>query len=251
MTVIVVASNKGGVGKTTISILLAEELAYRGYSVAVVESDEERHIANYLANREHKEQLPNFELFSDEDASTLGKTIRLAEESHDIVVADLPGFGGLQFTRAVARANLVLIPMKPSLMDNNSATNAIEQIAIEEDHLARKIEHRIVLNMVKDAKMKERAVGVDRSERALREHLKVHNFPVLNAEMSLRRGAFVSFYTYASTLPEMIDESMSSSTESLERGYREIVQLGEEVLETLGIPGDPKMAQEMQQEASA
>lgn len=241
MTVIVVASNKGGVGKTTISFLLAEELAYRGYKIAVVESDEERHIHNYLANREQNNAQANFELFSDEDPDTLGKTIKLAEDNNDIVIADLPGFGGLQFTRAVARANLVLIPMKPSLMDNNSATNALEQIAIEEDHLARKIECRIVLNMVKDATLKEKAVGVDKSERALREHLIKNELPVLKSELTLRRGAFVAPYTFASTLPEMIEDA---SSDSLEKGYREIVRLGEEILATLGIPGDIQETEE-------
>ena len=62
MGVIVVASNKGGVGKTTIAILLSEELARRGYRVAVVEADEERHIANYLATRENNDVACNFTL---------------------------------------------------------------------------------------------------------------------------------------------------------------------------------------------
>lgn len=232
MGVIVVASNKGGVGKTTIAILLSEELARRGYRVAVVEADEERHIANYLATRENNDVPCNFTLTSDEDSATLGKTIKTTEAEADIVVVDLPGYGGLSFTRAVARANLVLIPMKPTVMDSNSATNAIEQIAVEEDHLNRPIPHRIVLNMVKDAVAKGNAVGVDGSEKSMRAHLQSHGYSTMEAELTMRRGPFVSFYTYAQTLPEMVTEGHSKSAE---RAWREIRALTNEVLATMGV----------------
>ena len=98
MGVIVVASNKGGVGKTTIAILLSEELARRGYRVAVVEADEERHIANYLATRENNDVPCNFTLTSDEDPATLGKTIKTTEAEADIVVVDLALPDGSGFT---------------------------------------------------------------------------------------------------------------------------------------------------------
>ena len=151
MTVIVNASPKGGVGKTTIALLISEELAHMGYRIGVVEADRQRHIATYLANRERNDRVANFELYSDEDPDTLGATIKRADGEHDIVVVDLPGFQDLLFTRAVARANLVLVPMKPGSMDNIGAASALSQIAVEEDHLDRPIPLRIVLNMVTSA----------------------------------------------------------------------------------------------------
>lgn len=230
MTVIVVASHKGGVGKTTIALLLSEELAHRGFRVGIVEADRERHIANYLAGREREDRAANFELYSDEDADTLGATIRRAEGEHDIVVVDLPGFQGLMFTRAVARANLVLIPMRPTAMDNTSASNAIDRIHIEADHLDRNIPHRIVLNMVQDAGKRERAVGVTTIEKELRKHIANNGFPVMDAELTLRRGAFVAFYGYAMTPHEMLEETPS---ESLEKAHREVQALAEETLAIL------------------
>ena len=132
----------------------------------------------------------------------------------------------------MARANLVLIPMKPTVMDSNSATNAIEQIAIEEDHLNRPIPHRIVLNMVKDAVAKGSAIGVDGSEKSMRAHLQSHAYPTMEAELTMRRGPFVSFYTYAQTLSEMVTEGHSKSAE---RAWREIRSLTNEVLSTMGV----------------
>jgi chromosome partitioning protein len=230
MAVIVVASNKGGVGKTTISLLLAEELARRDHSVAVIEADPERHIAKYLAKREADDLPLNFELFSDEDPDTLGKTIKAAEAQHELVVVDLPGYADLRFTRAAARANLMLIPMKPSVMDNNSATNAINQIAIEEDHLERRIPHRIVLNMVTNAAKKEKADFIDRTEKALRRHFADQKYPKMTAELTLRRSPFVNFYSYYNTLPEIM--SMGRN-QSVENGFAEIVALADETLSVL------------------
>lgn len=230
MAVIVVASPKGGVGKTTISILLAEQLANLGYSVGVVEADDQHHIANYLAAREQQGKSANFELYSDEDHDTLGATIKRTEAAHDLIVADLPGFTGLQFTRAVARANLVLIPMRPTSMDNSSATKAMEQIEIEQDHLGREIKHRIVFNMVKDGQNRENAVGVDRTEKELRKHIANHNYPRINAELTMRRGPFVAFYSFAATMQEMYEDA---PTKANGNAMGEVAALTSEVLETL------------------
>jgi hypothetical protein len=54
----------------------------------------------------------------------------------------------------------------------------------------------------------------------------------MRAELTMRRGPFVSFYTYAQTLPEMVKEGHSKSAE---RAWREIRELTNEVLATIGV----------------
>lgn len=230
MAVIVVASPKGGVGKTTISIMLAEELAHRGYSTGVVEADRARHIGKYLAARDREDRPENFTLYTDEDPKTLGSTIKEADEEHEIVIVDLPGFEGLEFTRAVARANLVLIPMKPSVMDHSGAVTAMEQIAIEEDHLDRKINYRIVLNMVQDATNREKARGLSKTERALRDHIVEAGYARMDAEVTHRRGPIPGFYTYGLSPYEYLQENGSASAE---KAYAEVLGLTKEIEELL------------------
>lgn len=251
MAVIVVASHKGGVGKTTISLLLAEELSYRGYDVGLVEADKQRHTANYLAMRQSAERAANFELYSDEDAETVGRTIRRADERHDLVVVDLPGMEGLQFTRAAARANLVLIPMPPSTMDANSASRAMEQLAIEEDHLGRQIPVRIVFNMVKDAKRQNSAIGVDHVERTLRDYIGEHGLPRISAELTWRPSGFRRWYLDGKTLREMNDEIFRPGRvqveNSLSKSMTEFDVLTTEILDVLGLPHKRLRAEEANQ----
>lgn len=241
MAVIVVASPKGGVGKTTVTVMLAEELAQRDYLVGVVEADKARHIAKYLAGRsvrnretedgEGIEQAnDNFTLYTDEDPTTLGSTIKQADQENDIVVVDLPGFEGLEFTRAVARANLVLIPMRPSVMDHSGAQIAMQTIAIEEDHLDRKIDFRLLLNMVQDAKNREHARGLSKTEAELRRHIHEANFPRLKSELTMRRSAIPGAYSYAMSPREYAEEI---NTKSAHDALAEVSALASEVLRIL------------------
>lgn len=247
MAVIVVASPKGGVGKTTISIILAEELAHNGYSIGVVEADKQRHISRYLSVREREDRSENFTLYTDEDPSTLGSTIKQADQEHEIVIVDLPGFEGLEFTRAVARANLVLIPMRPSVMDHSGAATAMEQIAIEEDHLDRPINYRIVLNMVQDAINREKARGLSKTERALRGHIEEAGYDRLDAEITHRRGPIPGFYTYGLSPSEYLEENGSASAA---KAYAEVQGLTKEV-EAVLRGEDAEETGEVAQEATA
>lgn len=230
MAVIVVASPKGGVGKTTISILLAEHYAHMGLNVGVVESDNQQHVWQYHEARKNNDSKQNFQLYTDENPDTLGGTIKQADAKHELTIVDLPGFDGQEFTRAVARANLVLIPMSPSTMDNNSAMKAMEKVEIEEEHLDRPINHRVILNMVKDSVKKDKAIAISQTERALRRHIETAQYPRLQNEMSLRQGPYRAFYTFAQTLQEM---SVSEGTNSIENAYTEISLIADEILEVL------------------
>lgn len=230
MTVIVVASPKGGVGKTTISILLAEHYAHMGLNVGVVESDNQQHVWQYNEARKTQDIAQNFTLYTDENPDTLGSTIKKADAQHELTIVDLPGFDGQEFTRAVARANLVLIPMSPSIMDSNSAMKAMNKVRIEEEHLDRAINHRVILNMVKDSIKKGKAVAISQTERALRQHIETAQYPRLQSEMSLRQGPYKAFYTFAQTLQEM---AVSEGTNSINNAYTEISLIADEILAVL------------------
>ena len=239
MAVIVAASPKGGVGKTTISLFLAEELAVRGYDVAIVEADPAAHNARYRATREEVGRALNFTLYTDRSETTLGRTIKDADGRHDVVIVDLPGQKGLLLTRAVARANLVLIPMMMDNKDANAAIDGLETIAVEVEHLERPIEHRLVLNGVTNAAQGENAVAIDRTERFLRQAVAEADYPRLRSELTFRRGGYRESYTFAQTLREL---NAARKSVGMERAQHEVERMTDEVLELLKMPASIRSA---------
>lgn len=114
MTVIVLASNKGGVGKTTLAMSLAEGLARRD-STVVVDSDPQQSARQWWSVADDGERL-GFRVSTGDDSVI--SAIEEARAHHRFVVVDCPpSFGAHQTNDALTRADLVLVPMQPSPVD--------------------------------------------------------------------------------------------------------------------------------------
>jgi chromosome partitioning protein len=124
MAVFTIASAKGGVGKSTLAILLGAEFALDGYSVAVIDSDLNQHTAAFGI----KAKLPNFRVIPDVGEKEILKALREAEDQADIVLVDLPGGSSTLALKAMQRSHFVLVPMRPSLPDARDAMKTIAQI---------------------------------------------------------------------------------------------------------------------------
>ena len=116
-SILIVASSKGGVGKTTISICLAVNLAALGYRVAGVDADRNQAFANW-----HKTaDSPPLTCFTCIDHNEIVGHCMTAAESADIVLVDTAGFENQTAIFAMGAADLVLIPVMP---DRNSVLEA-------------------------------------------------------------------------------------------------------------------------------
>jgi len=111
MPVIVVANPKGGVGKSTVATNLAGALARAGHAVMLGDVDRQQSAAQWLALR-----------------PALLPTIRGWDPLHDAVVRppkgtthvvlDTPaGLHGKKLDNVIRIADLVLVPLQPSLFD--------------------------------------------------------------------------------------------------------------------------------------
>ncbi|MFP5018976.1 ParA family protein, partial [Paenarthrobacter ureafaciens] len=72
--IIVVGSEKGGVGKSTVVTNLAVELAKRGMRIAVVDGDRQRSTARWAVDREEAGHEPR--IFVVEKLGSLHETLR-------------------------------------------------------------------------------------------------------------------------------------------------------------------------------
>lgn len=112
MPVIALVGNKGGAGKTTLSVNLASGLA-RQASIAVVDADPQGSALQWRAFSEDEQAMPVFEA----DAQ-LAEQARTLSRDYQYVVFDCPpSVHAPQTTSVLEFADLALIPVQPSPVD--------------------------------------------------------------------------------------------------------------------------------------
>lgn len=114
MRVVVVASQKGGSGKTTLSGHLAVQADRAGYGqVAVIDTDPQGSLAAWWNAREAESPV-----FVQSSLSTLSDDLlQLRSQGFKLVVIDTPPAITEAITSVVAHADLVVLPTRPSPHD--------------------------------------------------------------------------------------------------------------------------------------
>lgn len=111
--VVTVANQKGGCGKTTLSTHLAVEGSLRGHKVLLVDLDPQGSAAKWWKRRQS-----NVPLLVAITATQLADTLATArEEGYEWTVIDTPPHAAAEIRIAVAAADHVLVPTRPTIMD--------------------------------------------------------------------------------------------------------------------------------------
>lgn len=114
MKVLAVAQQKGGVGKSTLAIHLADEAARDGLSAVIIELDKQGTVSTW-GNQRGQNEAPEV---LKQESSTLSQGIRaLRGLSVELVIIDLPGAHSPAITPAIKAADFVLIPARPNEID--------------------------------------------------------------------------------------------------------------------------------------
>ena len=122
MHVIVVAQSKGGVGKTTLAINVASDIARFGRSVTVVDADPQGSALQWAEPRRLSFPVRQ-ELLSLRNQLTWVRNVLKTDT--DFVIVDLPAGFGPAFETAVLVADLVVVPCSPSSLDIGAAEATI------------------------------------------------------------------------------------------------------------------------------
>jgi chromosome partitioning protein len=113
MSIIAVVGNKGGTGKTTLSLNLAAGLARQG-SVVIIDADPQQSAYQWRLVGDEDAPLPSVVAA----ASGLEKTIGAMRDAHMHVVIDCPpSIKAAQTEQALRLAEHALVPVQPSPMD--------------------------------------------------------------------------------------------------------------------------------------
>lgn len=173
--IISVLNQKGGVGKTTLSINIASTLALAGYSVLLIDADKQRSALDWAAARE---KAPIFNVVGI-STPKIHKEIKLLEEKYDYIVIDGPPRVYDVARSVIAGSNIILIPVQPSPYDIWSAEEIVNLVKEVQETLStyKKLDAFFVIN---------RKIGNTIIGRDVSEALSAYPFEVLEKTVHQR-----------------------------------------------------------------
>lgn len=205
MAVIAFVNPKGGSGKTTLSMVLAEQYAKQGLAVALIDTDPNGFHKIWLDDRPEELGDPGFTIMFQPEEMNVIRTLEEAAEKFDLVLVDTEGTSSKTVTRVISRTHLVVVPINPSTMDAKQAGRAVRLIKDDAHMLGRDIEFRLIFSRTKNIR--------SRTHRNLVRDLESAGLPVLESQMT-ERSAFLEIFEYSATIQELIDDAESDLAEA-------------------------------------
>ena len=182
MAVISACSTKGGVGKTTTVICLADTFARGGGSCAILDADPNGHIQTW---RSRAPEDCTIDVITDLNENNLLDRISEAASKYQLVIVDLEGAASQSVTYAIAESDLVLIPTKVSGMDLQEVFRTYEVVQRVEKMQRRKIPARALFTQM--------APLFSRVAVHARQEIQSAGVPVLETEI-LHRAAYQAIH---------------------------------------------------------
>jgi len=127
--ILLVASNKGGSGKTTISCNLAVALAKKGADVCLLDADRQGSAAKWCHEREASEITPQITVVQKYD--NISKTVRALAEKYEHLIVDVAGRNSKEMITAAAVSDVLLAPSQCSQLDMDT----LEELDIQIDRV--------------------------------------------------------------------------------------------------------------------
>lgn len=144
-SVITIASSKGGVGKSTLTIMLAGAFCHRGQRVHIIDLDENATVARW--HRQHAVTMPGLTVAAIKPEAFSDHLKAAKTEQHDVILIDVAGVYEKSLLQAMARSNLVIIPAQPSEPDLHEATKVIRDLQDLNDSFGGHVAYRLLMNL--------------------------------------------------------------------------------------------------------
>lgn len=162
-SIITVSSTKGGVGKTSLCIVLAANLATR-YRVAVIDADRNQ---SFSAWHSHAYEGSKLEVVSEVDHIRVVDLASSLAATHDVVLVDTAGFENLTAASAIGMADYVLIPCMADRASVRETMRTARQVASLAKAARRDIPSGILLSRWRPRGLSEKAAIDSLSEEGL------------------------------------------------------------------------------------
>lgn len=144
--IITIANQKGGAGKTTVSMQLAGTVARRGYRVLVVDADPQATATRWAASASDETPFPASVVGLSAANEKVHREARKFINNYNVIIIDCPPAADSQVPQsALLVADLALVPIIPSPLDMWAAVG-IKQVIANVSEINEALEARLVLN---------------------------------------------------------------------------------------------------------
>lgn len=208
MPVITVANPKGGAGKSTAALVLATSLAQQGASVIILDCDPNRAIEGWRAGSSKNPVIVDGGITE----STITTKLDAYRKKYQFVFVDLEGTASRLMSRALARAQLVIIPIQASPPDAELAARAIHLIREEEQAFEKTIPYRVLFTRTSPA-------IASKLETQITAQLKASEVPMFRNHLN-ERSAYKAMFYYQRDLEELDPRNVNGLPAARDNAFR-------------------------------
>jgi chromosome partitioning protein len=205
MPVISFVSPKGGVGKTTATLLLAGELADAGGTVRIIDADPNLPLDEWARMPNRPEAIT---VVACRDENAIIDEIEKGVDEARFTLVDLEGAATAAVTFAIAQSDLVIIPCKGSHLDATQAARAIKLVKQTERGARTKIDYAILFSQIPPALRSN-------NQRDIADQFTDADIPVIPV-MIYNREAYRAMFATGGTLRTINDRGVGNMKAALE-----------------------------------
>jgi len=172
-------------------LVLGTTLASHGARVAIIDCDPNQPLKAWRNGLSDTTAV----IVPDMSESKIIPVIDSERAARQFVIIDLEGTASRMVSRAIARSDLVLIPMAASALDAAQAARAVSLIHEEEELMSRRIAHRVLFTRTNPQ-------IPSKNEKLIMAELQRTQVPILKTHLNLRT-AFMTMFAAKRTLREL------------------------------------------------
>lgn len=196
MPIIAFVSTKGGAGKTTSALVLADQLA-RSADVTIIDADPNHPIKNWTKGDAMPKRL---HVVADVDEQNIVDRILEAAARTAFVIVDLEGTASTIVLKAVSQADFVIVPTQGSQLDAEQAGRSFGVIRQQEQMMQRRVPgYRLPYSVLLT---RTNSVIRTRTLSHIEKGLIAAGVPVFNTELN-EREAFRGMFSFRRPLAEL------------------------------------------------